>query len=197
MVNMLQNISQKRENKKITKLDIRHACVGACLAIYPAKSMYSPETDNHLYGHFPLGFIHCVKGENGKARVLWYLNFYVDAANPAAVAALSSNNSSMSAVNCTSSALPPASIYKDLKIKDGEIKILVQCSCFYNNSATLWKFSDGRTCMDVSPREAFGFMVLPVKTSASNTGNSSVYVYYNPVVIFTPKPGLFDETPPA
>jgi hypothetical protein len=63
---------------------------------------------------------------------------------------------------------------------------------FYQND-TYYGFVDGRSCKDVSPREAFGFYIISPK------GHGGTYdkTYFNAVVIFTPKPGLFNETPPA
>jgi hypothetical protein len=67
-------------------------------------------------------------------------------------------------------------------IKSGEKKIILEI-CFYRTNGS-----------KISPREVFGLLVL----------NPKYYAYHNAVeqsflatfVIFTPKPGLFSETPP-
>ena len=44
MVNILQNISQNRENKKITINDIKRAASLAFLSVYPGNTMYHTDT---------------------------------------------------------------------------------------------------------------------------------------------------------
>jgi hypothetical protein len=87
-----------------------------------------------------------------------------------------------------------STIYKDLKINKDEIKILVECYSLYIAEDN-FRFSDGRKCSSVSPREAFGFLVL--RPTASAAGYSARQKpYFTSIVIFTPKPGLFNETAP-
>jgi hypothetical protein len=185
MVNILQNVSQKRESKKITKTDIGNAMECAYLTLYPGNTLRAKSTNAHVFGHFPLGFIYLVKGEdNGNASVVWGIHFLDHGTSPY-VAAQSSTHA-YSLVKVLKNVLP-ASIYPQLKIQPGEKKILLDCAyCYHNDSS--WKFTDGRNCANVSPREAFGFFVL--SPSRINDG------FFNKVVIFTPKPGLFDETLP-
>jgi hypothetical protein len=77
-------------------------------------------------------------------------------------------------------------IHPNLKIKDGEIKVIIECAIF---KYTGFDYIDGRLSKNVSPREAFGFWMLSPKP---------IYVcYFNTVVIFTPKPGLFDDNGPT
>jgi hypothetical protein len=81
-------------------------------------------------------------------------------------------------------------IYKNLKIKKDEIKIIIECYSYFCNSAnSAYTFGDGRPCKNVSPRDAFNFFILSPKPTQ--------WAYFNSIIIFTPKPGLFNETPPA
>ena len=62
----------------------------------------------------------------------------------------------------------PSEIYPTLKINPNEIKIIFESNVHYSQ---------------LSPPETRG-----------GTGNDGIY--FHSAVIFTPKPGLFDETPP-
>jgi hypothetical protein len=73
----------------------------------------------------------------------------------------------------------PAQIYKELKIKKDEVKILVE---FTN------------ICKTSAASQAFGFLMMNPKYSSAYGGLGH---YFTSIVIFTPKPGLFRKTPPS
>ena len=59
-VNIIQNISQKRENKAITLNDMKYASALAWLSLYPGTTMHhtDPRTDrSHELSHYPWFFI--------------------------------------------------------------------------------------------------------------------------------------------
>ncbi|MDR0968279.1 MAG: hypothetical protein LBL99_01430, partial [Holosporaceae bacterium] len=84
----------------------------------------------------------------------------------------------------------PSEIYPTLSIKSGQVKIIVEVNLIYSSG---YKFGDGSSCGNVAPNRAFGFWMLPLYGRVPN-GDAS---YFNTVVIFTPKPGLFNETKPS
>jgi hypothetical protein len=84
--------------------------------------------------------------------------------------------------------IAPSAIYPKLRINPNEKKIIVECCCCYHKENGPDTFSDGRKCQNVSPREAFGLYILSPKAKGEG--------YFNSVIIFTPKPGLFDQNPP-
>jgi hypothetical protein len=191
MASMLQEVSQNRENKKITAADLRNVAASAFLTIYPGKTMYPTSSVKYIYGHFLDCFVHCVKGIDGKASVLWNRRMF---------SGYSSGPSNISLDKFTTAThwssmvkyqqnVAPSSIYKDLTIKDGEIKIIVECLCY--TDPTNYGFTDGRL-PSTSTKEKFGFWVFNPKGTSGSYGG-----YFNQAVIFTPKPGLFDETPPS
>ncbi|MDR1235407.1 MAG: hypothetical protein LBJ96_00210 [Holosporaceae bacterium] len=185
MAGILQNISQNRENRKITKDDIKHAVAAAYLSIYPGKTMYTTSPNRAPMGHTSNGHLYCVKGlENGKASVVWCVRWHsaVDSPTPARISIAGERDTlGRSIVNMGSNAVP-SKIYPDLRIQKGETKILVEISFHYSN------FSDGRDKGNVPVKTAFGFFVLNLPKSDS--------IYFNTVVIFTPKPGLFSDAAP-
>ncbi|MDR2781668.1 MAG: hypothetical protein LBB21_04430 [Holosporaceae bacterium] len=88
-------------------------------------------------------------------------------------------------------------IYGDLKIKEGEVKIILECFLCYEigNKRT---FSDKRKTADVSPREAFGFCVLnPPTQIPTNLSSFTFTSFFTSIVIFTPKSRLFDNNLPG
>jgi hypothetical protein len=190
MASMLQEVSQNRENKKITLADLKNVAASAFLTIYPGKTAYPTSTERYIYGHFLDCFVHCVKGVNGKASVLW---------NKRICSYIGTGPSNVSVTNFTTVShwsslvkyqqnVAPSSIYKDLTVKNGETKIIVECLSYIDIN---YGFTDGRP-PTTSAREKFGFWIFnPEGTSVTGRG------YFNQVVIFTPKPGLFDETPPS
>jgi hypothetical protein len=185
MVGILQNVSQNRANKKITLTDIKHAMFAAYLSIYPGVTMHGTASYHLPLGHFPHGWIYYVTGlAKGNASVVWYVAFYSDGGTIFCDIP-STNQHSGSIIKCEQD-VNPSEIYKDLTIKEGEVKVLIECSLYHHSGLIR---TDGRGC---SPREAFGFWMLTPKLQSQNDCG-----YFNTVVIFTPKPGLFDATGPT
>lgn len=68
---MLQNVSQSRNNKSITKADMQNAFTAAFFNIYPDNN-FSPIASAHKHGHWCEVFVYYVKGnDNGTASVVW------------------------------------------------------------------------------------------------------------------------------
>jgi hypothetical protein len=169
IVNILQNVSQKRANKRITWNDLKFAILSGFSAVYPGKTMYCIKTNTHIYGHCPLAFVVCVKGEsNGEASVLWQMMY--SAQNNSSTSGNKNtglrDNHDHSIIRCLKN-VHPSQIYNGLEIKENEIKILVECSI-----------------NGLVP----GFLALNPKKGSNKC-------YFTKVVVFTPNPGLFDETP--
>ena len=89
----------------------------------------------------------------------------------------------------------PSNICRGLTIKPGEYKIIVEPAVYYNES-NYWRFGDNRFCGSVRYNKAFRFFLIFPKVHSKNGSSVGESAYLNTAVIFTPKPGLFDETPP-
>jgi hypothetical protein len=200
-VNILQNISQSRSDKKIKLSDLKIAAISCFLPLYPGKTMFctSLSPTKKPYGHNPVWFIHCVKGRgDGKADVLWQVLFSSqENLSPNEMPHFGVRKAHANSVVKYYSNTAASSIYKDLTINSGEIKILIECSSIYFYGNKNYSFSDGRPFTKVTPREAFDFLVLsPKHKTVYGKAVSTGTTYFNSVVIFTPKPGLFSETAP-
>jgi hypothetical protein len=191
LVNMLQNCSQSRAtSKNITFNDIRYAVRSAYLAFYPSTTMYATGTRQHPLGHFPLGFIYYVSGNSDNtASVVWAFIFHMDTnASEKVIITRHISTHRYSMINILQNVAPTA-IYPGLKINLGEKKIILECSCCYHNKpGDPDTFSDGRKCPAVPVKTAFGLYIT--------TPKARVECYFNSIVIFTPKPDLFNETLP-
>ena len=188
MVNILQNISQKRDNKSITNADLRFAVAASWLAFYPGNSMYYKNSGTQLI-HRPYTIIYYVKGlSGGKASCIWRKNIYTDSSKATLPSGfpISTGTSAVgySIVKFRSN-VTPSEIYPSLKINEDEVKILIDNMQYWTKN---FKNNEGNTV--ATAREVFGYHLLNPKTT------SSTFMYTNTVSIFTPKPGLFDETGP-
>ncbi|MDR1334501.1 MAG: hypothetical protein LBJ71_04765 [Holosporaceae bacterium] len=188
MVNILQNASQNRDaaHKKITVSDIQNALAGAYMSIFPGKTMYTTSAHTLPRGQGPFAVLHCVRGlGGGKASVLWQRAVYtVDYSDSPSIIVVVNGHWSGRILVAASASADMSAIYPDLKIQNGEIKIIVECTIMGG-----YNFTDGRLGDDVSPREAFGLLILTPKNRRG--------CYFNTVAIFTPNPGLFDKTAPT
>jgi Flp pilus assembly protein TadG len=188
VANILQNISQGRIGKKITKNDIRYALAGAYLTVFPGKSMYTTLDRTAPMGYVSQGQLYCVRGNaNGTANVLWCVRFHNAYDCPSPLTIVLGSVAWESLVKNEAGAIPSV-IYPELKIQSGETKIIVECAFhYYRDIKPGYKFTDGRYCQNVSSGDAFGFYALNLQKQGA---------FFRTVVIFTPKPGLFDATAP-
>ncbi len=195
MANILQNISQKRENKRIIKQDLKYAASLAFLSMYPGKTMYHTDTRSakaHELSSQPEFFVHYVKGlSEEKASCIWTLYCWCNTGTTPNDWTISNYTSqSSSSIVRFGTEAEPSSIYPTLKINEGEVKIIVEvtpwCTKDQMSTSDYNASDDQSTCA----RKAFRCRLVTPKVVGSAN-------YFNSVVIFTPKPGLFTETAPS
>jgi hypothetical protein len=150
--------------------------------------MYTTSDKTAPLGYVPHGNIYYVRGNNnGTADVLWCIRFH-NAYNCPSPLNMVLESVPWGTVITNKINAVPSDIYPELKIQNGEIKIIVECAFHYVTSSIYkYKFTANKWCKDVPPKTAFGFYMLDLPTFGW---------FFNNVEIFTPKPGLFDETPP-
>jgi hypothetical protein len=193
VINMLQNVSR---GQPITVAHLKHIYSAAFLSLYPSNGLFHSQKYCHPLGHFPELMIYCVRGNaDGTASLLW--PFRISSWNHDTVMNTPSSLHSSSSINGRATIsngqnVVPSKIYPTLSIKPGQIKIIVEVILIYSSN---YKFGDGSWCK-VAPNRAFGFWMLPISGRKTNAINADT-AYFNTVVIFTPKPGLFSETKPS
>lgn len=197
-VNIIQNISQKRDNKAITLKDMKYASALAWLSLYPGMTMHHSTTDartdhTHELSHYPWHMIYYVKGlAGGKASVMWLrYTFPQKSTKPAQMYCNSNdaNNYMKGSVINRGTNVEPSSIYPTLKINEGEAKIIVECHLLANADSMSSNDYNPSDNLAICARKAFRLWSVTPKTANKAR-------YFNSVVIFTPKPGLFTETMP-
>ena len=77
MASMLQNVSQNRTDKTITKNDIRYAISAAYLTVFPGISRFSTNCRSD-FGYNPMLWIYYVKGNSDStASVIWVQRYHM------------------------------------------------------------------------------------------------------------------------
>jgi hypothetical protein len=202
MVSMFQNVSQNRseENRKIILKDIRYAYCSAYMSAYLGTySIFSNSKGYHLYGYAPHGWIYYMKGVGNDVRCCWRVQFEsvngtgTTPSKITAGAASGAENRSFIRI-ATGETKNPAAVYPGLSISDGEVKIIVEVGSYFNRGHANCRYLDGSVA--ASLREVFGFFLIdPIITAYE--ANSGGNIYFNSIIIFTPKSGLFDGIAPT
>jgi len=192
--NIVQNISQKRTDKKIKIDDLRCCFSAAYLSLYPGTTMFF-KGQGHEFAHIPYIEVYFVRGlEHGKASVFWRMNIHtseLSTISPLKIQCeprLPINDYICSSVRFLQN-VNPEQIHPSLSIKYGEEKIIVESFLRWDVDC---KYSNGTIASN--PKQTFKLYL------ASPNGryfNSSTGGFFHSVQIFTPKPGLFNETPPS
>jgi hypothetical protein len=196
IVGMIQNVSQSRTSKKITSNDLRYCISAAFLSFYPGTTQFAKSYNVFKQPGFACGKIFYVVGnDKGKASVLWAMQYQYGGGgsqyqniSPGTVR-IGPYGDDSRYITRVGDNKEPSEICPKLSIKPGETKIIIENFIYFVKS-TSFKLTDNRTWLNISPREAFGFLILTPKAQGGA-------FYFTSIVIFTPKPGLFDETAPV
>ena len=187
MVNMIQNISQDRENKVVTKRDLGRIENLAWLSVFPGNTMFC-KGSNTIYelGYAWNTIIYYVQAnDDGTASCRWRAfnkgeySYYVPN--------IYYTDNKGSPVRYKTN-VAPNEIYPTLKM-DGRDKMIIVTTLYRTSNYT----TPARTSL--SNKQSFGFYML--NPSHLNETSSTWYFFYS-VVIFTPQKGLFDpDNPPS
>ncbi len=187
MVNILQNISQNRENKAITRRDYAHAVYAAFYCYYGGDlKQFSNDgfADRRNYYYFPHPVLFCIQGQaNGKAKILWIMHpawyKYPDNLNLPTIRTSASDKTHINEFSTIKVALqtevPPESIHPNFTIKAGEIKMLLEVAFF---SEEMEKAS-----------KHFGFWIYRPKLLNNRS-------FFNKIIVFSPNTGRFSASAP-
>ena len=190
-VSMMQNVSQNRTDKKITKEDLDRIFKASYMAVFSnpeqtIKSIYKENSETFLS---PTVILFEGTGNN-RCKIKWYcwvdikdnfsvLNKYVGKTSGVLTDNASCSLKYKNAGNVGEE--KDASVfYQDLKIQKGEIKVVVE-TCIYRNAGK-------------SIKELIGFYIFDPKIYPGNKNKYSPY--FVSYVIFSPRPGIFDPTTP-
>ena len=192
IASMLQNVSQGREDKKITLDDFKRVVCAAYLTMYPGTTMYSTRSGGryHKFAHYPQPYVSYVKSDSsGKASMLWQLgvspaenigdpiscSYYRLTYNIGRLAVKFGKNQA------------PENIYSGLKMDPNEVKILVDCNMFLECNSGGAKFSDGTV---PTLKNSCGLRLI----NPPYTQKGAATHLFHSVSIFTPRRGIFDDS---
>lgn len=197
MAAIIQNVSQNRTDKKITLMDLRYSVATAFLTMYPGITMYY-QNKGHVLGHFPHPMIFYVKGlDNGNASCIWRVQLHPSTVGvgetPQKMYAVAARDHHSVCTVQYKTNVAPSKIHPDLKINPGEVKIIIESIIYHYKG---FPFADGSSS-DLPARNIFHFLMASPKATNSSGNERDPSGFFNSVTIFTPKPGLFDETPPT
>ena len=194
MVNVIQNISRNRSDKKITIKDLNYARAAAGLTYYGGNTHYAVKfIDNNniwrVQGSFLEFYLYYVKGTgHNTAKVIWAFDGNRFYENPDHFSMSRFNSQSgNSIVKYRTSDVDSHEIYESLEIEKDQVKMLLDIGIM-----TIHQMADGTPVQNIPLSRRFGLWIVSPKNRASSGTN----IYFNTVIIFTPKPDLFDETPP-
>ena len=189
MVNMIQNVSQKRGAANSTKLKITikyldHIHNLSWKTFYPGVTMFQKNSVFPL-NHKPCTTVYYVECSNdGKASCIWKTWLVKDAADHIYYETETSKTTDrhISKVKFLTNT-SPEKIHPTLRMNPNDKKIIIETS--------LERDPVGTQFGGISDKAAFGlYLATP---EILDDGWS--HLFYS-TVIFTPKLGLFDETPP-
>ncbi len=190
-VNIIQNISQNRTNKKLTKNDFINLSRTLILSLPISQAMIQNKYKSQLYIITTMTLIEGIT--NDKCKVKW--SIFTDFNEGQITKYVSNNNANTDITGTWASVLNyrygctakinqeiiSTTLFHDLHIKKGEIKAILEIS-FYNNHT-------GRT-KNIEELLETKLLKLPSLKGLGDT-------YFNTHVIFSPKAGIFDiSTPP-
>ena len=201
MAQYIQTISQTRADKKITLMDLINAGRVAYLTIFPSGTLIPNKGFYYPWGYHVFYTVYYVKGvDNNKASVIWAISFAGDGGTIIGGGTGIKNGMwyRKSTVKYEEidrmvtkflKNVASSQIHSRLTIKQGEVKIIVECCLVY---CTTRHFADGTLCSQKSFSEAFGLLFL----SPEYHRQSDWYGFLNSVTIFTPRENLFSDSMP-
>ena len=191
MAQILQLVSNGRP---ITQKHIKYAVGAAYLSFYPGTALYSTSgATGPYYGPgFAHGKIYYVVCDNGgKASVQWCMQWQLGGGtsrgtDPNSIAVSSITEDARSLIR-TKLSVTPSEIYPPLSMNPGEKKIILEAFIYFAPNTGYQKVG-GKSWGSV--QNEFGFYIISPKPARTTE------FYFDKVVMFSPRPGLFSETPP-
>jgi hypothetical protein len=188
-VNMFQNISAKRTDRKITENDIRRIAYSVCLPYFQGKEMLRDQSGVFPHGGFFVMIIIYVKGMgNDTAKIIWTVQSSVAYSSSSSIDTIQyiRNNGDSRVILDTYYTIGRTEnsnlIHPKLKINKDEEKMILYVT-FY--TCIGYKYHDGTDVSAANAGRLFGFYVFPVILKTGSNG------LFTASVIFTPNSGLF------
>ncbi len=188
IANILQNISQNRTDKKIKSTDLKYAMALANQTMFPGKTMFKEGSGRPLV-YTPWIFVYFIAqgNTNGTASEIWHKAMYsLHTQTPSGITC-TTGYTDRTSVGHSKTNVDPSQIHPSLKIGQ-DPKIIIESAIYFDyGSGNPYDYTPSG--QKVYAKQAMGLHLTKPKLRS--------YCFFNSVVIFTPKPGLFSETPPS
>jgi Flp pilus assembly protein TadG len=172
-VYMATSILQSGSVKNVTWNDLSQIFSAAFFNHFPGTSQYYADS-KWAMGYTKIVHVYYVVGAaDKKAEIKWAWKSKETAPNPKDEGSVFTTSQATSVVTFQPPGSDSSSIYKYLSLNKGETRIIIDAGFYLTNTA--------------NAKQNMGFLFLPVRPS---NGTS----YFNYVLIFTPKKGLFIDT---
>ena len=221
-VNLIQNLTDQRNNKSISGNDLKKITLAAFGNIYTSKLMLKDsETSEYPLGHYGHIYLWCVYGnEDGTASVKWVWASGAPGINPTGFSSRLFTSSSFDLNNSIvkfGESVEPVSIHPSLVIKPRETKMILEVSLIVhsdiiNSSVGTNEEENNEENGDNNEEEegkiegtnAAEIISASKEVRASGAGKLGFFLiplkpmaqtlnsYLNYIVIFRPKSGLFN-----
>jgi Flp pilus assembly protein TadG len=206
---MASSLLQRGVERAIIRKDLSQIFSAAFFSHFPGTSQYYINSQWAM-GYTKIAHVYYVVGSaKGKAQVKWGWKSNEKASNPNDNGTIFNTSQSTSVVKFLSFASDPNSIYKHLSLDEDEARIIIDVGFYLidttttknggNGSdvasaedeidATASTTTDSTAGIAADAKKCMGFSLLPLRSSADAS-------YFNFVLVFTPKKGLFTETAP-
>ena len=138
-VNLIQNLTDQREDKFINVDDLKRVTLSAFGNIYRSNTMLKNKSEKYPFGHHGHIYLWCIFGnEDGKtASVKWVWESGSPGKTPAEFSSsiFTSADSISNSIVKFGKSVPPTYIHKDLVINPGETKMILEVSLVVYASA--------------------------------------------------------------
>ncbi|MBQ7673948.1 MAG: hypothetical protein IJT36_05430 [Alphaproteobacteria bacterium] len=172
---MLQQITNSRQNKQLTKMDLKRITYASHLNLFHGNTMYDP----YPFGIYPVIFFIYIKRIDSNCYL--YQNYRVNSHTNYSNQSLQMSAYFNPEETITSTTLQEISA--DLICNnDGEERVLI------------WSFYCHHTSHSNYDKSKLGLFILPLKSGTWSTPSAAstiVRSYFECKLVITPKPGLF------
>ena len=200
MISMMQNVSINRSDRLLTKADLNHIRLTAFLSYFPGTTGLSMTDDGKTYAKGMFGFFNMwyLKGiGNNKAQVKWVRSVNWSRLNYDSTISVYANKEwsdlpQLHSAKESNAEIDVSEIRQGLRIEKEEVKMILEISLFVGGPGGAdFYYPDGTNVYDVFRRKRFGLFLADPPNPADATRT-----IFNQVLIFSPRPGIFNDEGP-
>lgn len=196
MASMVQSLASYRagtDSPHITQDDLKNIMRAAYLTIYPGTTQYGIDTNKKtIFGHFPHIWMYYVYGtDDNKIQIKWSAAIYDSYSGNARTTFEVLDGAHESSTIKHISSGNASELHKDLKIKKGESKLVLECAIYCGHNYNSYCFADGTPVSSVPLNKIFKLYQAQPVANAKNKRN-----FFPSITIFSPRANAFTDNVP-